>query len=159
MTTTLNLYRPPDIHQANNTWKASCGPAALAALLQRPAMECRDLFPGFRGWCNPTMMGDAVRLSGRSWQECKPIHWPLYGPVWIQFEGPWEGAGVPPGAAYKFTHWIACHDSVEAMFIYDVNADGWLTAGEWQEEIMPLLQASHKRCTGWRLRKTWEVSR
>lgn len=153
---TPDLYAPTDVLEAHDTWGASCGAASLAALLGRPVMDVRNLFRRYPGWVTPTAMGEAVLLAGRTWSSIYTTCLPKHGLAWVQFEGPWEKPGVPPGAAYRHTHWIAA-DQSHGVMVYDCNA-GWIAPEEWRDSVLPELMAMHRRCTGWRIRKAWEVS-
>jgi len=62
----MKLFAPSDIAKAYTAWKATCGPAAFAAVVGRPIMQCRSFFPKFpkQQWCNPTDMFFALRTAG-----------------------------------------------------------------------------------------------
>lgn len=162
------LYSPPDIAEAHDVWGCNCGPATLAAILRVPAMQVVAYFPNFedRRYVNPTQMREALEKSGLvQWYYATPERqWPRYGLAFLQIEGPWEAPGVPVGAAYQRTHWVAAalvsdgtdsgeHDD----YVYDINAGNWLIKHQWQSEIMSRVVASHKRATGWRVRSGIEV--
>ena len=158
MTTTL--YTPADADESHDAWKANCGPAALAALLARPVMSVREFFPAYpaRPWSNPTHLKAALTAAGvRHWNtgkdEAGNVRWPARGLVFIQLDGPWCRPGVPIGAAYRHTHWVA----TVREDIYDVNADEWLPAWRWTLEIVPLLLEHTPGATGWWVRTGIEV--
>ncbi len=149
-----DLYTPPDILEVYESWKASCGPVALAAILSRPVMECRHLFPGYKGYVNPSMMTNALRLAGVKYRQ----HGGITGKqalLFIQIEGPWEAPGVPIAAAYKHTHWVA--NVGPPPMVFDVNLGGWEHGHLWEELAMERIVESHKRATGWRVRLGIEV--
>ena len=158
------FYNPDDVAEAHDAWGANCGPAALAAILHRPVMQVARYFPDFpeKPWTTPTKMTDAMMQAGiKSYGTVES--WPVYGLVFIQFEGPWEKPGVPPGAAYRHTHWVAAlddgnkHDPKE-RWIWDVNNDNWTEFWRWEEGTLAALLKHHKRSTGWRIRRAFEVS-
>ncbi len=155
---TVNLYAPPDTLESNAAWSATCGPMAIAAILRRPVAAVRDLFPGFpeRPWVTPTVMQAAFIHSGTNWRH-GPAGLPMYGLAWLQVGGPWEGPGVPPGAAYRYTHWIAAAEANGRTLVYDGNAAEWMAYHDWQRDVMAAIVAGHKRATGWRVRKAWEM--
>jgi hypothetical protein len=148
MTATIaDLYDPPDSEGAFQLWKANCGPAAFAAILGRPVMDCRPFFPRFpaRPWTNPTHMRAALTMAGVAHTVSKaPI---TRGLAFIQWEGPWSGNEARVLEAYRHTHWLA----VAGGMLYDVNA-GWLTAADWERELVPLFLAHDRRYTGWSVR-------
>lgn len=147
------LYAPPDAKLAYCVWAANCGPAAFAAVARRPLMQVGRFFPAFpaRPWTNPTAMRAALDAAGVAHRPA--ADWPGYGLGFVQFEGPWEGPGVPVAAAYRRTHWVGAAGGL----VYDVNADGWLPRADWEADLAPRLVAAHLRATGWRVRAALEV--
>lgn len=87
---------------------------------------------------------------------------PIYGLARIQFEGPWENPGVPPQAAYKYTHWVGSMvfpvipNHEKTLFIFDVNF-GWQPFDNWQS-MLPALIEQYKRTTGgWHVTHRWQL--
>jgi hypothetical protein len=161
---TGDLYGPPDVAEAYDAWRATCGPAAMAALLGKPVMAVRECFPGFKGYCNPTVMQAALDAAGVKWHATTlQYYWPVNGLAFVQFEGSWLQPGVPVGAAYRRTHWVSvrsrniCTGTKLPPAVYDVNAGKWLTRPEWESEVLPQLLAAHKGATGFHVRKGIEV--
>lgn len=158
---TILRYTPPDLEAAYRRWGCNCGPAALAACLQVPCATVRPWFAGFerRRYVNPTHMKEALgyaRQVGyfRQYNMCRRL--PHYGMAFLQIEGPWEDPGVPIRAAYRHTHWIAtAYDQV--VWVYDVNANGWLTQPGWEEQVMRRILAATPRATGWRVRSAFDL--
>lgn len=140
------MYTPPDIAEAYDEWKANCGPAALAALVGRPLAQVREAFPDFpaKPWANPTHMRAALTRLDWSHRYCDG--WPERGLAFIQWEGPWLDPGVPVGAAYRHTHWVAAAEGK----VFDVNAGNWTTPDEWVTRIVPLFVTG--KVTGWHVR-------
>jgi hypothetical protein len=168
MTRTEHLpYNPPDVDAAHAAWKANCGPCALAALLGRPVMAVRDLFPAYprRPWCNPTQMKAALGAAGARWRLTSlKFYWPVTGLAFVQFDGPWCSPEVPVAVAYRHTHWVAVRSrnapgmgTTLPPAVYDANAGAWLTRPEWEAEILPLLLAHVEGSTGWWVRTGIEV--
>src|SRR5687767_4354213 len=65
--TTHRLTHPPDIDRAYDAWQANCGPCSLAAVLGRPVMRVKTLFPHFaagRYFTNVTHMRQALADVG-----------------------------------------------------------------------------------------------
>jgi len=144
----IPLYCPPDLDSAFDEWGCNCGPAALAAILERPAAEVRAFFPGFekRRYANPSQMLAACKAAGvlASIRTSYPWgSWPIKL-VKIQWGGSWLKPGVHPGAAYARTHWIA----VRGRATFDVNVGYWVDADEWGKEVAPYIMEHVKGCDG-----------
>lgn len=145
------LYAPPDVEEAFAAWGASCGPAALAAIARVPILPLREHFP--RRYTNPTHMKAAVEALKLSWSSRQGL--PRLGLAFLQIEGSWCNPGVPVGAAYQRTHWIA----VAQNAIYDINAGGWLLAADWRSELMPeIVKATPRATGGWYVREALEIA-
>lgn len=154
--TVTDLYCPPDVDEAHALFKLNCGPCALAALVGRPVLELRDLFPQYpaRPWSNPSGMRAALALLGVGYRVVSTPADLVAGLNFIQFKGPWLDPGVPVGAAYKRTHWIAAGPG---RLVYDVNAGEWLSRAEWVADVVPHLLAATTGATGWCVRTGIEV--
>lgn len=161
------LYVPTDIESAWELWRANCGPCAVAAVLGREVAEVRDLFAGWPGYTNPTMIRTAMQRAGCSVSKGS-IDTVADGLGFVQFEGPWEAGGVR--AAYRHTHWVGLGrrkldlgngevsaDSV--LFAYDAasggDLGGWLPLDLYSEFVAPLY--FEPKATGWRFRQVFEV--
>ena len=153
------LYHPPDVIAASDEWQASCGPAALAAILQRPLAQTRSLLAGYdqRRYMNPTQMQLALDGARCWWKKLRPSEdGPLYGLVFGQWLGPWCDAGKSVRAAYRYTHWVGvayCQDA--GVMLYDINARSETSAAGagvpwawWHEEVRPMITATIKGATG-----------
>lgn len=158
------FYRPTDVQAANDSYGASCGHAALAALLGREVCDLwlseSAIFNG-KSYVSAPMMEAALRdVRPGAWN---PVarDFPVRGLVLIQFEGSWLRPGVPFGAALARTHWVAVESAPvggdAVQFVYDINQDGWMPRKNWQEQTFPKLLELHKRCTGWHVRCGYEV--
>jgi hypothetical protein len=147
-----NLYIPPDVDEAYDTWSASCGQAALAAVLRCPAHGVRAYFPGHaeRGYTTPTHMGKALDLAQQHWAQIRELSQLCYGLAFVQFTGKWTQPGVPVAAAYRHTHWIGCALMDDGFkIVYDVNwPQGWVAQVWWEKHTLPLLTAEHKGADG-----------
>lgn len=124
------LYVPPDLDAAYEEWGCNCGPASLAALAYKTCAEIRPLFPGFeqRRYANPTHLLAAMRELFAGCGYAKKDERPNTGLLFIQWGGPWCAPGVPVGAAYRHTHWIA----VMGEAVFDCNAGHWVTRETWE---------------------------
>lgn len=157
---TTALYAPTDILGAYESWRANCGPAAVAAILGFEVNDLRECFPLYpeKAWANPTLIRTVLTLHKvrhRNTDRSRRGGWPMWGLAFLQFEGPWLADGVSPAVAYRHTHWVAVSDRT----VFDVNAGQWIPGAEWRADIMPLLQDATPKATGWHLRLGIEVTR
>lgn len=152
-----DLFTPGDIEQCFEEWRATCGPAALAAILMVPVQHTRPLLPAYRGWVTQSMMRGALSMSGAAFRQLASAEWPAYGLSWIQLFGPWCDPGRPKVARYKHTHWVASWIRGADCAIFDVNAGEWLPLFEWGK-IIDQIVASHRGATGWSIERAWEVA-
>jgi hypothetical protein len=158
-------FTAADSDRAYAEWGCNCGPAALAACLDLGLESVRQHLGDFerRRYMNPTMMGNAITAL-RARRRAMPhdprpeARFPARGVVRIQFGGPWLAPGVPVGAAYARTHWVASLDHEGQPWVYDVNA-GWLHRPLWESMVVPDLLAGIRRADGtWYPTHRWEVS-
>ncbi len=166
-------FSSDELEAAHGAWGCNCGPASLAACLEYTLPEVRKLLPHFRGFMNPTEMQTALALgigapARKLYKTANPkglpnmpTGLPSRGVARVQFGGPWLAPDVPPGAAYKQTHWVATllHRTIWTppgvapeqerfrIFIFDVNA-GWQLFDRWWETTIPQLIASDRRRDG-----------
>ena len=165
------LYCPPDVIDAYEQWGASCGPCALAAILRRPVDSLHSYLAGFDGrhYMNPTHVCDALTAVQARYTRVLPSLStpPSYGLYVAQWEGPWLKPGVPPRAAYRYTHIVGVALCEEyGLMIYDVNASthsslqgAWVPHSWWEKEIVPCITATIKRADGgYYMRWAYEVS-
>ena len=162
-----------------NPW-ASCGPAALAALLGRSLADIRHAFPRqteASTWTNLAMMGRALAALGARHSatgtapdlEHPAKLWPRHGLVLIQFCGSWSQMPVSHPAQLQRSHWIAVMNARGASLsyepaVFDINLvaaghSGWVTREGWDRTVAPQL-AEHfgKKATGqWWVRAGIEV--
>jgi len=164
MTPCPELYRPPDLLAENETWKANCGPSALAAVLGVPLREVRASFPSFpaKPWTTPTSMAAALVAQGvrHRVQQGMP-RGSVHGVAFVQLRGTWDSA--PERAQYRHTHWVGLHRTGGALSVYDCNAGaagGWLSADAWKAQVLAELLARHRGASGkWAVRVVLEVLR
>lgn len=157
-----------DAQRASQEWGANCGPGAIAAIMDMTLDEVRPHLGDFekRRYTNPTLMHETLDRIGRRYFYLKPpLRWPQYGLARIQWHGPWMQPGVPIGARYRKTHWVAswCTPS-RGIGIFDINAmesGGWISLENWAGVIVPwLLKEAVPRADGqWSITHAIEVSR
>ena len=145
--------------EAADTWGFNCGPAALCAALRKTPDEIRPLMGNFESkhYTNPTLMYDVLKRVGANFRTIYrgdvPCDFPEveFGLVRVQWGGTWTNAGVPMGARYRRTHWVAMREGEEkGREVFDVNAvafGGWLPFAEWRNELMPWL--AKQSVPGW----------
>jgi len=147
------MFNAADANAANDAWGANCGPLSLAAALALDLPTVRTFIPNFeqKGYTNPTMMEAALVKAGIRYTRTTKLmtQVPCEGLNRIQWEGPWLKPGVPPMAAYGYTHWIAYSEG--RVFCSAVVLIGWLPMAEWREEIARVCKEEIKRCTGWHI--------
>jgi hypothetical protein len=158
-----------DAEKAFDDWGANCGPGALAAVLGLTLDEVKPHLTGFvaKRYTNPTMMWaalDSLKADWRSRTVPKPLRWPTYGLARIQWEGPWTQPGVPPAAAYRYTHWVGANarnrDNVAIFDINCIKEGGWVTEDGWTQILVPwLLQEAVPRANGkWFITHSVEIA-
>jgi hypothetical protein len=146
-------FTEEELSRAHETWRCNCGPATLACMLGLKLADVRDRIPGFRqkGYTNPTMMHEAIRGFGLNIGKIPNNEDLQYGICRIQFDGPWCNRGVPPGAAYRCTHWVgALHargSSGEQQWVYDCNS-GWVTIDDWSRGTALEIAATFPHANG-----------
>jgi hypothetical protein len=146
------MFTEVDTDVAFNEWGANCGPHALAAALWLTLDLARALMPDFesRGFTNPSMMGDALGRAGIPFTLKKGLYTSSLceGINRIQWSGPWLKPGVPFGAAYEKTHWIAAAGG----FVYCTATDGfgWKPESQWREAVAKECR-TFPRCDGWHI--------
>lgn len=161
----MDLYRPTDVEVAADRFHASCGHAALAAILGREVCDvwqaARHEFEGRAYVSGPAMENALSKLRPGNWRPgaARGQEFPVRGLVLMQFEGPWMARGLPLGAQLAHTHWIATVRSPENIMVYDINNRGgeWMSRGPWEWETLRDLLAHQKRATGWHVRRSYEV--
>jgi len=161
----MELYRPTDVAKSNEQLGATCGHAALAAILGREVWDVfaasESIFFG-KSWVSAPMMEQALlEICPRNWRPgiARGQMFPTRGLVLMQFEGPWMAPGLPFGAQLAHTHWIAIDRRAQHdVWVYDINQSrGWETHDHWDTVTLQSLMDHHKRATGWHIRRSYEV--
>lgn len=156
-----------DAQRASQDWGANCGPGAIAAIMGMTLDEVRPYLGDFekKRYTNPTLMNEILKRIGRFHSPLKTLSWPQHGLARIQWHGPWMAAGVPIGARYRQTHWVASrHSDRNGIGIFDINAmesGGWISLENWAGTLVPwLLKEAVPRADGkWSITHAIEVSR
>jgi hypothetical protein len=131
----LVLWTEEECDSAHDEWGANCGPFSIAAALGKRVDEVRPHIPNFRGWMNPTQIGETLRNLGAAYSLEKGLKTQSLcnGINRIQWEGPWLNPGVPKAAAYRQTHWVAHFDGfVLCALIYPY---AFLSIETWRRGI------------------------
>jgi hypothetical protein len=155
------LFTSDDLDAANAAWGFNCGPSALAVIAGLKPEQLRPHLGDFerKGYTNPTLMFAALRSLGLRYTLVRLVEgqviWPRHGLARVQWSGPWCAPGVPYGARYRRTHWVACHhDPSFGTCIHDINAmhercNGWLDEYTWSAKLVPaLLRACEPKADG-----------
>lgn len=166
-----------EAERAGAAWNFNCGPAALCAVTGLTPEQVRPHLGEFesKGYTNPTLMWGALKSLGVSFKSIVtpkqdapaadlvgPWMWPRFGLARVQWCGPWIGLGIPAGARYRKTHWVACHSDLDGFRIFDVNAmqvGGWIPLNQWVNHLVPwILKECVPRADGkWWLTHSVEV--
>jgi hypothetical protein len=159
---------------------ATCGPTALAGLLQRSLADVRPGFPEHteeRTWTNFSQMKRALTVLGAFWRETRIVNpeahpparaWPTRGLVIVQICGSWDALPIHHAAQLRRTHWIAVRPTRRGPAVFDGNAVGeaalaasawWQGRSRWEREMLPrLVENCGKTATGaWWVRAALEV--
>lgn len=125
---------PTDIDEAADEWNANCGPAALAAILDRSLAQVRPLLNEFdkKPWMNVTQIQGALKAAGVEFKGRLKTR-PAYGLVFIQWGGHEK---KPVFVQYKFTHWIA----VAGDTVFEINAPHLVSWQEWQRQMPDIIK-------------------
>jgi hypothetical protein len=129
------FYSERESHSAHATWRASCGPHSIAAMLGLSLDQVRQQLVDFRGWMSPMMVGDALRRLGAGYSLRKGLktRGMCAGLNRVQWEGSWLNPGVPAAAAYAHTHWVAHVDGWVLCSLVDPAA--WVPLDVWKREV------------------------
>lgn len=163
----LLRFTDADVDAAHDAWRASCGPVAIAAIMCTTLDAVRPHLADYKGFMNPTMMWAALKSMGaRITVDTKPLgapaFWPVYGIARIQWGGPWMERGVPVGAQYQRTHWVASNAAASGPLLFDVNCmrvGGWVDVKRWETRVVPwILRENVPKNDGtWTITHTAEI--
>lgn len=144
-------FTEADADRAFEEWGANCGPGAIAAIAGLTLDELRPSMGDFESkrYTNPTLMWEVLNRLGLKWRLAKRplgkgfnLDFPMFGLARVQWCGPWTERGVPPRAAYRYTHWIGAQwcEQRNGFGIFDINAmnsGGWVSFSDWATVIVP----------------------
>lgn len=156
-------FTPEEFVQANEAWQCNCGPAAIAAACGLTLDDVGGRLSGWPGYMNPSLMVETLKkLRIRFWPSLT-VNWGRRAVVRIQWGGPWMLPGVPIGARYQHTHWVASCFAYERVWLFDCNnlflgLGGWVHAEEWEQKVVPALLEGKKRADGtWSRTHVYEI--
>lgn len=167
MTKSISIDQPPirfsltDALEASFRFGFNCGPAAIAAILNRTPDEVRPhlgLFEAKKHMNSAEVEWSLISLGCKTYsrrlpnRESPSLDLPSPSVVRVQWGGSWLKPGVHKGAAAQRTHWIAHRFHAGSAWIYDVNS-GWSTRQDWEAKTVPMILAEVKRNDG-----TWFYS-
>jgi hypothetical protein len=141
-------FTQAEANRATDEWGFNCGPAALAALLQKTSEEVRPLLGDFEAkrYMSPAMMRAALKrvpsefkVRGTLQTESPGPAWPQFGLVRIQWGGPWCRPEASARARHRKTHWIATQKLGGERFVFDVNGCVWGPYSGWESILIPWL--------------------
>ncbi len=151
---------PCDAHILAEGGNAACGQAALAAAIGKDVLQVLRPFmeQGQGVWVSQTRMIRAIEALGMRAVHKIGVHWPVTPSVsLVQGLGSWMNQGVPFGARNERTHWIATvQDLAGEQWVYDINANDWLTKDEWQALVLPSLLGAWKT-DSWNIRAAYQL--
>ena len=121
---------------AHKEWNATCGPHSIAAALGISLDQVRQALPPYKGWMNPTMVGETLRTLGKNYTFRKGLKTDelCNGINRIQWEGKWLNPGVPARAAYFHTHYVA-HFNGWVLCTACLPWE-WISVGMWRHLLL-----------------------
>lgn len=145
-------YSPSDIVEAQQLFKANCGPAAFSAVCRSPVLEVMRYFPHFpaRDWTTLGNMKTALQTAGTTFVETG-TDLPEYGLALLQLLV--NDRPLHPLFSLGQTHWVG----VWRGCFYDVNWKGWLTIPLWKQLVLPRIRFGSKRVIAWEVRNAIAV--
>ena len=161
MTIRVPRFTLVDAEKAHEGWGCNCGPTALALACGLTLDEVRRHMGDFetKRYTNPTLMRDSLERTLVAHRYVKPDEWPVFGLLRIQWGGPWMKQGVPFGARYRQTHWVAAATAPRTrnLGVWDVNClnngTGWVSLADWESIVVPAITKEIPRADG-----TWSVT-
>lgn len=173
-------YTAAQATAAHDQWNAMCGHYSIAAATGRPLEDIRTAGVPLKGWMNPTMISQTLRALGVSYmkssfagmgdyttpesaRESSEAMLHLVGSddtqkaiLRIQWEGSWLNPGVPKGAAYQRTHYIA----IKAGRIMDPAFDPAISlrVGDWMHMVTTNILPQIKGATGYHFTHAWLIT-
>jgi hypothetical protein len=144
-------FTEADSDRAYKAWRFNCGPGAVCGLLGLTPDQLRPHCGSFeqKGHTNPTLMFEILRNLGKKQETVyrgdvhRPrVPFPRHALMRVQWDGPWTQEGVPMGARYKETHWVALRRFQGERQVFDINAmnvGGWIPYLTWKDDLVPYL--------------------
>lgn len=159
-------YTAAQATTAHDDWNAMCGHFSLAAATGLPLEDIRTAGVPLKGWMNPTMITQTLRNLHipHDQHHLKAIQGPAeilhlvdHGAILrIQWEGSWMNPGVPKGAQYQRTHYIAC----KSGHIMDplIDPTDLLTVPDWLEIVPTQVIPQIRKATGYHFTHAWTIT-
>lgn len=172
-------YTTAQAAAAHDQWNAMCGHYSIAAATGRPLEDIRTAGVPLKGWMNPSMISQTLRALGVSYmkvpfagigdyttpesaRESSDAMLHLVGSdpgqsaiLRIQWEGSWMNPGVPKGAQYQRTHYIALKDG--RIMDPAMGPNIHMPVALWLQEI-PKVVAQIKNATGYHFTHAWTIT-
>jgi len=163
-------YTPAEAEAAHDQWNAMCGHFSISAATGRPLEDIRTAGVPLKGWMNPSMIRDtlaALQVPFDRWQFMGTSHKNpeailkannIKGGVIlrIQWEGSWMNPGVPAGARYSRTHYIAIKDGTIMDPIFDPSIS--LRIEDWLQAVPSNIVPKIKGATGYHFTHAWTIN-
>lgn len=159
-------YTPAQATAAHDDWNAMCGHFSIAAATARPLEDIRTAGVPLKGWMNPTMIKQTLQALGikHDQHHLEDIEGPAeilaladQGAILrIQWEGSWLNPGVPKGAAYQRTHYIAVKDGTVMDPAFDPSI--CLRTQDWLQVVTNDIVPQIKGATGYHFTHAWTIT-
>lgn len=162
-------YTPAEATAAHDDWNAMCGHYSIAAATGRTLEDIRTAGVPLKGWMNPTMISQTLaalivpaerfllkELGYDVPQDLVKLPQFRQGTILrVQWEGSWMNPGVPAGARYQRTHYIAIKDG--RIMDPAMGPNIHLPVDLWLQEI-PKVVRQIKGATGYHFTHAWIIT-
>ena len=163
-------YTAAQAKAAHDDWNAMCGHYSIAAATDSPLEDIRTAGVPLKGWMSPTMISNtlvALKIPLRRFLlKDEGFHDASYilglnninsGSILrIQWEGSWMNPGVPIGAQYQRTHYIACKDGTIMDPAFDPAVS--LRVEDWLQVVTNDIVPAIKGSTGYHFTHAWIIT-
>lgn len=161
-------YTMAEADHAHDAWNFMCGHFSIAAATGCALDQIHTCGVAIKtgGWMNPTMISETLRALPVSYnkvpvtitpeEEFKLLeHLKTAAILRIQWEGTWLNPGVPAGAAYQRTHYIAYKDG----HIMDpaLGPNIHMPVKLWLEQGITQVLPQIKKATGYHFTHAWTI--
>lgn len=163
-------YTTAQAAAAHDQWNAMCGHYSLAAATGHPLEDIRTAGVPLKGWMNPTMINETLKALKVGYQRflLKELGYDVpqdlvklpqinHGAILrIQWEGSWMNPGVPAGARYQRTHYIAIKDGTIMDPAFDPAIS--LRVEDWLQVVTNDIVPQIKGATGYHFTHVWIIT-